>query len=127
MNKNAHIEFTKQGWRKFTRLNQKLGSRFIQAFVLRREVAEYIAAHEDSGVHLDTICQMLHYDDGVYLLMMKSQGTWYITDIWMEEETVAGYEPMYIWKQMKRGVSMLLARVLIGWQRLISVKGVRTA
>ena len=37
------IEFTKQGWRQFARLNTSLGIRYIRAFILKRDVAEYIA------------------------------------------------------------------------------------
>ena len=35
------IEFTKQGWRQFARLNASLGTRYIRAFILQRDVAEY--------------------------------------------------------------------------------------
>ena len=58
------IEFTKQGWRQFARLNASLGTRYIRAFILKRDVAEYIAAHEVAGVKLDTECQELRYDGG---------------------------------------------------------------
>ena len=44
----------KQGWRQFARLNASLGTRYIRAFILKRDVAEYIAAHEAAGVKLDT-------------------------------------------------------------------------
>ena len=46
------IEFTKQGWRQFAKLNSHLGTRCIRAFILKRDVAEYIAAHEVAGVKL---------------------------------------------------------------------------
>ena len=75
------IDFTKQGWRRFARLNASLGTRYIRAFILKRDVAEYIAAHEAAGVKLDTGCQELRYDGGVHLLLRKVQGTWLITDV----------------------------------------------
>ena len=61
---NVPIDFTKQGWRQFAKLNCTLGSRYLRAFILKRDVAEYIAAHEVAGVKLDTECQELRYDGG---------------------------------------------------------------
>ena len=58
---NVPIDFTKQGWRQFAKLNCTLGSRYLRAFILKRDVAEYIAAHEAAGVKLDTECQELRY------------------------------------------------------------------
>ena len=68
------IEFTKQGWRQFARLNASLGTRYIRAFILKRDVAEYIAAHEAAGVKLDTGCQELRYDGGVHPAAQESSG-----------------------------------------------------
>ena len=45
------------------------------------------------------------------------QGVWYITDVFATEETVA-YEPVFFWKQIKRGASFILAHVLTGWRAL---------
>lgn len=59
---NVSIDFTKQGWRQFAKLNSTLGSRYLRAFILKRDVAEYIAAHEAAGVKLDTECQELRYE-----------------------------------------------------------------
>ena len=42
---NVPIDFTKQGWRQFAKLNCTLASRYLRAFILKRDVAEYIAAH----------------------------------------------------------------------------------
>lgn len=111
------IDFTKQGWRQFARLNHSLGRRYIRAFILRRDVAEYIAAHEAAGVKLDTECQELRYDGGVHLLLKKVQGTWLITDVFCTEEAVA-FAPVYFWTKIRRGCSLLLVRLLIGWRCL---------
>ena len=35
------IDFTKHGWRQFAKLNTSLGTRYIRAFILKRDVAEY--------------------------------------------------------------------------------------
>ena len=115
------ITFTRSGWRQFSRLNRQLGARFIRAFVLKRELALYIAAYESAGKHLDTECQELRYEDRVYLLLRRSQGVWFITDMFVEELPEHGasgrFVPVYFWTQIKRGCSLLLAHVLIGWKR----------
>ena len=113
----VQVEFTRTGWRRFARLNRSLGARFIRAFILRYELAAYLAEHEAAGVQLDTECQEVRYVDGVYLLLRKSQGVWYITDVFTADEAV-GYEPIYFWQRIKRGASYILARLLIGWRQL---------
>ena len=114
----VQVEFTRSGWKQFARLNRCLGAKFIKAFVLRYELAAYLTEHEAAGVKLDTECQEVRYVDGVYLLLRKSQGVWYITDVFTAEEAV-GYEPIYFWQRIKRGASYLLAHLLIGWRQLI--------
>ena len=114
---HVQVEFTRTGWRQFTRLNRSLGARFIRAFILRYELAAYLAEHEAAGVHLDTECQEVRYVDGVYLLLRKSQGIWYITDVFAAEEAIS-YEPVYFWQRIKRGASYIPARLLIGWRQL---------
>ena len=90
----AQVEFTRSGWRQLARLNRSRGARLIRAFVLCHELSAYLAEHEASGVHLDTECQEVRYVDGVYLLLRRSQGIWYITDVFAAEEG-DDYEPMY--------------------------------
>lgn len=115
--RHVQVDFTQQSWKQFTRLNRRLGAGFIKAHVLQNELAHYLAAHEAAGVQLDTECQEVRYDDSVYLLLRKSHGVWYITEVFAAAEAV-GYQPVYFWQQIKRGVSYIMARVLIGWQRL---------
>ena len=76
---SVSIDFTKQGWRQFAAVNRRLAARYIRAFILKRELQQYIAAHEAAGVHLDTQCQEVCYDSGIYLLLRRTQGTWYIS------------------------------------------------
>jgi hypothetical protein len=64
--KQAHVDFTRSGWRKFMRLNRILGVRFLRGFVLRYELAAYLTAHEAAGVELDEGCQEVCYENGVY-------------------------------------------------------------
>ena len=113
----AQVDFTRSGWRQFMRLNRSLGARFLRGFVLRYELAAYLTAHEAAGVELDEGCQEVCYENGVYLLLRKMQGVWYITDIFAAEETVA-YEPVFFWKQIKHGVNLILVHVLSGWRQL---------
>ena len=115
--KQAQVDFTRSGWRQFMRLNRTLGARFLRGFVLRYELAAYLTAHEAAGVELDEGCQEVRYENGVYLLLRKMQGVWYITDVFTTEETVA-YEPVFFWKQIKRGANLILVHVLRGWRQL---------
>ena len=113
----AQVEFTRSGWRQLARLNRSLGARLIRAFVLCHELSAYLAEHEAGGVHLDTECQEVRYVDGVYLILRRSQGIWYIMDVFAAEEG-DGYEPMYFWQRVRRGAGCVLIRLLIGWRQL---------
>lgn len=59
---SVSIDFTKRGWRQFAAVNRRLAARYIRAFILKRELKHYIAAHEAAGVHLDTQCQEVCYE-----------------------------------------------------------------
>ena len=113
----AQVDFTRSGWRQFAKLNRRLGARFIRGFVLRYELGTYLTAYETAGMVLDESCQEVRYDHGVYVLLRRTRGVWYITDVFAAEETIA-YEPVFFWKRVKRGVDLILAHVLIGWRPL---------
>ena len=115
--KLAQVDFTRSGWQQFIRLNRNLGARFIRGFALRYELAAYLAAHEAAGVELDESCQEVCYENGVYLLLRRMQGVWYITDIWADGDVIA-FEPVWIWQQIKRGADCILAHILSGWRKL---------
>ena len=66
-------------------------------------------------MRLDTQCQEVRYDDGIYLLLRRTQGTWYITDIILTDSEV-GFVPVFTWERVRRGASRILWRVLLGWQ-----------
>ena len=51
--RRARVDFSRTGWQQFAKLNRKLGRRFLQAFILRSELAAYLAAYEAAGVQLD--------------------------------------------------------------------------
>ena len=112
-----HISFTRSAWRQFADLNRGLSTRFIRAFVLRCEVAAYIEAHEEQGIHLDHDCQEIHYDSGLYMLLMKRDGVWYITEIWTTNAP-GRFVPVYLWQRIKRGLSEWPAKVIVGWRAL---------
>ncbi len=109
------IDFTRAGWRSFEKVNRALGAHYIRPFVLRNELAAYIAAHEAQGHHFDTEGEELRYDGGVYVVIRKMQGVWYIIDAYMTE-TPAEFEPIYFWQRIQRGVNYVLAKLIIGWR-----------
>ena len=109
------IDFTRSGWRSFEKVNCALGAHFIRPFMLRAELAEYIAAHEQRGHHFDTDGVDIRYDGGVYVVLRKMQGVWYIVDAYLTDTPVE-FKPIYFWQRIQRGVSSLLARLIIGWR-----------
>lgn len=117
----THVDFTSAGFKQFAKMNRNLGARFIKGIILKCELAMFIEAHEAAGSHLDTTCQELHYENGVYLLLRKERGVWLITDIW-STTTPTSFTPVYFWTQIKRGASLILKRVLVAWRQLINTK-----
>ena len=115
--KQAQVDFTRSGWRQFIGLNRNLGARFIHGFILLYELAAYLAAHEAAGVELDEGCQEVCYENGVYLLLRRMQGVWYVTDIWVDDDAIA-FKPVWIWQQIKRGADYILAHILSSWRQL---------
>ena len=77
----------------------------------------YIASYEDRGIHLDSECQEVCYQSGIFLIMRKEHGVWYVTDVYTTGKD-AGFVPVYFWTRIKRGCNVLVARVLICWRRL---------
>lgn len=112
------VAFTKSGWKQYLQMNRCLGTRFIKGFILRLELATYLEAHEAHGACLDTSCLELHYGGGIYLLLMKSNGVWYITNIWAAAEPVS-FEPVFLWQRVKRGWQIFAAKVLVGWRHIV--------
>ncbi len=115
------IDFTRAAWRSFEKVNRILGAHYIRPFVLRNELAAYIAAHEAQGHHFDTEGEELRYDGGVYVVIRKMQGVWYIIDAYMTEPP-AEFEPIYFWQRIRRGINYVLAKLIIGW-RVIKTRG----
>lgn len=111
------IEFTKDGWKQLLQHNPSPISAFIQSINIKADLALYITAHEEKGIFMDTECQEICYQSGLFLLLRKEQGVWYITDVFTTGED-AGFVPVYFWTRVKRGFKLVAARVLICWRRL---------
>lgn len=109
------VTFSRNGWKQLERLNRFLETRYLKAFVLQRELIEFLRAHDGGTRRLDTICQELHYENGVYLLLRRTGGDWIITDIWYDGEPAA-FEPIFIWRCVRRGCKRLLERTLACWR-----------
>lgn len=115
--KRCHIDFTQSGWQQFKKINSNLGSRFIRAFILCHEVKQYILAHESQGIILDTECQELRYEDGLYLILKKMAGVWYITDVVMTAAP-ASFEPIFTWARIKLGWKEFAMRSFACWRSI---------
>ena len=87
--------------------------------VFKLELARYIRAHEAAGKQFDTECQEVRYDDGVYLLMRKMNGSWLVTELWSENTAAAcEYKPHFIITTVREGFRTLMAKVLACWECL---------
>lgn len=109
------IQFTRSGWKQFCRVNRSLGARYIRAFVLKHELAAYLLAHEAADIHMDTECQEIRYDDGIYLLLRKMQGEWYITDVILADGPDT-FLPVYTVRNILRGFMSVISLVFTGWR-----------
>lgn len=113
---NVFVELTRAARKQLARHNSRCGIRLVSMHELRHELESFITYHEMQHVYLDTACQELRYDHGIYLLMKKMQGVWYVTDVFGSYESAA-CSPVYIWQRIKQGVNWVLVCVLSGWQK----------
>ena len=118
----VRVEFTKEGWQQLLRLHPSPISAFIQTVNIKADLGVYIASYEERGIHLDSECQEVCYQSGMFLVLRKEHGVWYITDVYTIGED-AGFVPVYFWTRIKRGCNVLVARVLICWRRLTKRTG----
>ncbi len=118
------IQFTRSGWKQFCKVNRSLAGgalpsiRFIRAFVLKNELANYLTAHEAAGIRMDTDSQDIRYDDGIYLLLRKMQGEWYITDVILSSAPDT-FLPVYMVRNVLRGFMSVIALVFTGWRHQV--------
>ena len=113
----VRVEFTKEGWQQLLRLHPSPMSAFIQTVNIKADLGLYIASYKERGIHLDSECQEVCYQSGVFFIMRKEHGVWYVTDVYTTGEDT-GSVPVYFWTRVKRGCNVLAARVLICWRRL---------
>ena len=117
---HVRVRFSKDGWRQLAKINRSFGGNFIRAFILKNEIAVYIAAHAQTGRRFDDVLE-LRYDEHISVVLENRNGAWYITDVITTGET-AGFMPLYFWTRIKRGCDIVCARILIGWRRLFEGK-----
>ncbi|MBQ3423830.1 MAG: hypothetical protein IJH38_01355 [Clostridia bacterium] len=114
----VRVEFTREAWQQLRQLHPSTLSAFTQTINIKADLGLYIASYEERGIRLDIECQQVCYQPGMFLIMRKKNGVWYITDIIVTGEDV-GFIPVFMWTRIKRGVNVLAARVLICWRRLV--------
>jgi len=114
---SVRVEFSKGGWQQLLRLHPSPASAFLQAVNIKADLALYIASYEERGIHLDSDCQEVRYQSGMFLIIRKEHGVWYITEVYTTDGDI-GFEPVFMWIRIKRGCNVLVARVLICWRRL---------
>ena len=118
----VRVELSNSGWMKLRGMQCECGNRFIQAFLLRWELSEYLQRYNEAGVLLDTQCQELRFDEEICVLLRKVQGVWYVTDIWMIQMAVR-FIPLFVWQKVRRGCREVAARILAGWQAVRFPRG----
>ena len=115
--KHVRVRFSREGWKQFAAVNAGLGSAFLRAFQVRRELALYIAAHEEKNTRPDGECAELCYEDGIFLIIRHVNGAWCITDVYTTGASVA-FEPVLVWTRIKRGCGYTLTQALACWRRM---------
>ena len=114
----VRVEFTRAAWQQLLRLHPSPISAFIQTVNIKADLGLYITSYEEHGIHLDSECQEVRYQSGMFLIIRKEHGVWYIMDVFMTSED-AGFEPVFFWTRVKRGCDVMAARMLICWRRLM--------
>ena len=108
------IELSKSGRRAFNRLNAKLGQAYIRFFQLERDLAEYIERHIDAGIDM-TEEFTVRYEGGIFLTVYLCRGVYCIADA-SDAGTIVAAKAIMVWKRVKRGIELVTAHVLVGWQ-----------
>ena len=125
---NAIVNMTRNAGKQMKKINASLRKTspttpLLFKSVLRTELSDYITQHEAAGAALDENCLEVRYEDGIYVLLRKMQGEWYVTDIVADKDilnadTVA-YKPVYVWQKLKQGLDYAIAHILVGWRQIV--------
>ena len=107
------VDFTQRGKRRFDRIKTK---RIINTFTLCHELAEYIERHIDAGIDM-TEEFTVRYEGGIFLTVYLCRGVYCIADA-SDAGTIVAAKAIMVWKRVKRGIELVTARVLVGWQLL---------
>ena len=107
------VDFTRNGWKAFCRLNNRLGANFIRAFILKRELAEYIERHLEDGYPMIAEFDVLH-EDGIVLTVYLCHGVYYISDVCCIGEVI-GHRPYFTLRHHMTSFGWRFAEVLCGW------------
>ena len=127
---NAIVNMTRNAGKQMRKINAALrktspATPFLFKSVVRTELSDYITQHEAAGATLDENCLEVRYEDGIYVLLRKMQGEWYVTDIVADKDILnadaVAYKPVYVWQKLKQGLDYAIAHILVGW-RQIAVK-----
>ncbi len=127
---NAIVNMTRNASKQMKKVNAVIrktspATPLLFKSVLRTELSEYITQHEAAGAALDENCLEVRYEDGIYVLLRKMQGEWYVTDVIADKDIlnadIVAYKPVYVWQKLKQGLDYVIARILVGW-RQIAVK-----
>lgn len=114
-NSSIRILFDKHAEIKLRILNQTRNMGKLYSFILRHELARYISDHESAGIVLDHQCQEICYEKGLFLILHRENGVWYISDIVYICKDFS-YRPICIWIQIYCNGNIQLCREIIGWR-----------
>lgn len=107
------VEFTTRGKQRFDRVKSR---HMINAFTLCHELAEYIERHIDAGIDM-TEEFTVRYEGGIFLTVHLCRGVYCIMDV-SDAGTIVAAKAVMVWKRVKRGIEIVTAHVLVGWQLL---------
>ena len=113
MKPQTEVRFDAAALRRF-RDGKVKGMRFVSCKGFCREIEFYISCHEAAGIHLDTECGTIIYDDRIVLTVRKEFGVWSIIDVTIRDSATA-FRPVFCWKLIKRGMCIFPAKVLASW------------
>lgn len=114
MNKRYYVKFEKDAEKEFRRRKPK-SMWAVTCGKFCRELEYYIRCHEKAGKNYDPDSQDILYDERMVVTIRKEQGVWFITDVQVYNSVIS-YSPIYAWKLVKIGYSILPVKFLAAWR-----------